>query len=502
MEKLLYTPTKNRDYNFIMAYPAVESFSLASLGYLWLYKTADSTEGINAIRVSTDKLDINRRIADIGAIAFSMSFDFDFMGVFDILEKLGMPFYSKERDENSPLIFAGGPVLTTNPAPYEEFFDFMMIGDGEESFTKVLEILRQNYDKAKTLELLSEIEGIYIPRKKVKKATVKLDDVIYTPIISDNSYFKDTFIIEVARGCMNRCAFCTASYLNLPFRANSFDKIIEAIDLGLKYTNKIALLGAQISAHPQFDEIMGYIKNKIENGVEIELGISSLRTDSVSEEMVKTLVLGGQKHSTIAIEAASERLRRFINKNLKEEQIFNAVKIARENGLKGLKIYSMIGIPTETQEDIEEFIILAKKLKEQNKGFNIEFSFSTFVPKPQTPFQWAKREDTKSLEAKQRFLEKELHKLGMGAKFSSIKWDYWQTVLSRSSSEIAPLLVEVYKNGGKIGAYKSAVKTLGLDISKSVNGFDFDEELPWDMIENYPRKELLINEYNRLLNRA
>ena len=154
--------------------------------------------------------------------------------------------------------------------------------------------------------------------------------------------------------------------------------------------------------------------------------------------MVQTLVKGGQKHSTIAIEAASERLRKYINKNLKEEQILNAVRISRENGLKGLKIYSMIGIPTETQDDINEFLKLGKKIKDENKGFNIEFSFSSFVPKPHTPFQWAKREDTKSLEKKQKYLEKEFSKLGISAKFSSIKWDYWQSVLSRGGKELAP----------------------------------------------------------------
>ena len=127
-----------------------------------------------------------------------------------------------------------------------------------------------------------------------------------------------------------------------------------------------------------------------------------MRTDAITPQMIRTLVKGGQRTSTIAIEAASERLRKLINKNLKEEQILNAVKISRENGLKGLKIYSMIGIPTETQEDIEEFITLAKKIKTENKSFNIAFSFSTFVPKPHTPFQWCKREDTKSLEKKQK----------------------------------------------------------------------------------------------------
>lgn len=491
----LYKPNTG-EYNFVMAYPAVEEFALSSLGYLWLYKIADTKEGVNAQRISTDSLKINSNAID--SIAFSISFDFDYFGVLKVLDKLKIPFFSKDRDDSFPVVFAGGPVLTTNPKPYEAFFDFMIIGDGEEVFDKILDILKLKLSKKDSLKKISELNGIYIPGAKAVKSTVSLNNVIYSPIISEKSYFKKTFVIEVSRGCMNRCAFCTASYTNLPFRHYEYEKIIEAIELGLQYTNKIALLGAQISAHPRFDDIIGYIKNKIDNGSEIELGISSLRTDSVTPSMVQALVAGGQKHSTIAIEAASERLRKFINKNLKEEQILNAVKISRENGLKGLKIYSMIGIPTETDKDIKEFINLAQKIKQENKGFHIEFSFSTFVPKPQTPFQWSGREDIKTLEKKQKYLEKELSKLGISSKFSSAKWDYWQTVLSRSGEEITPLLVEVYKNGGKIGAYKQAARILDIDISKSVNGFDFNDSLPWDCIENYPPKEQLKNEYNRL----
>lgn len=498
MEKYLYNSNISKDgYNFLMAYPACEAFAMSSLGYLWLYKIADEMEGISPKRIYTDSDEVYN---NPDALAFSLSFDFDFMGVFEILEKYKISLLSSERTENTPLIFAGGPVITTNPEPYKNIFDFMIIGDGESVFIKALEILKLKESKKRTLELLSKIEGVYVPyiSETVVKATEKLNSVIYTPILSDKSYFKDTFIIEVARGCMNRCAFCTASYLNLPFRNYEYEKIIEAIDLGLNYTNKIALLGAQISAHPDFIKIMQYLKTKIDNGLDIELGISSLRTDSVTPELIKILVAGKQKTSTIAIEAASERLRKFINKNLKEEQILDAVKISRENGLKGLKIYSMIGIPTETQEDIDEFIRLAKKIKEQNKGFEITFSFSTFVPKPQTPLQWAGREDTKTLEKKQKYLEKELAKLGIGSKFSSPKWDYWQTLLSRADENLTDFMISVYKNGGKNGAYKSALKSLDTAQLKAITGFDFAERLPWDIIENYPTKQLLINEYNRL----
>ena len=323
MEKILYKRNCG-NCNLLMAYPASQAFALASLGYLWLYKLADSEEGINAIMASTDNIPSKK---EFDAIAFSMSFDFDFLGVFKILEKLNIPLYSSQRDEKFPLIFAGGPVLTTNPRPYESFFDFMIIGDGENTFLEILQIIKNN-NKQKALELLSEIEGVYIPGKPVKKYTAELNKVIYTPILTEKSYFKDTFIIELARGCMNRCAFCTASYLNLPFRYYEYEKIIDTINLGLQYTNKIALLGAQISAHPQFINILEYLYQKMESGTNIELGISSLRTDAITPRMVQILVKGGQKHSTIAIEAASEHLRKFINKNLKEEQIINAVKIA------------------------------------------------------------------------------------------------------------------------------------------------------------------------------
>lgn len=498
MEKYLYTPNNSSNgYKLWMAYPACESFALASLGYLWLAKLADEMSGIASIRVCTDS-SLPPFMPE--SIAFSMSFDFDFMGVFEILEKYKIPFFANERDENAPLVFAGGPVITTNPEPYKSFFDFMIIGDGEEVFKKVLEVLKLRLKKTETLEKLASLEGVYVPNisHKVKKVTENLNTVIFTPVLSDKSYFKDTFIIEVARGCMNRCAFCTASYINLPFRTYEYNKIIDAIELGLRYTDKIALLGAQISAHPDFDKIMNYIRRKIESGVNIELGISSLRTDSVTPDLIQTLVLGGQKTSTIAIEAASERLRKFINKNLKEEQIMNAVKISRENGLKGLKIYSMIGVPTETDDDIQDFITLAKKIKSENKGFEITFSFSTFVPKPQTPLQWAKREDTKSLEKKQKYLEKELAKLGIDSKFSSAKWDYWQTLLSRGDERLSSFLVDVYKNGGKNGAYKSALKSLGINQLNSINGFEFEEALPWDFIENYVTKDLLTNEFRRL----
>ena len=506
-EQYLYERQLNKesDYNVWMAFPGCTSFSLSSLGFMWLYKSLDEESNLRVERICTDTKITEINSKDVDAICFSFSFDMDFISIFSILEKYNIPLKSKDRGDNYPIIFAGGPVVTANPEPYKEFFDFIIIGDGDKCNLEVIKLCRENKDKSKDelLKILVSKEGVYVPNisKKVNKCHYDLSECVYTPIISEESFFPNTFIIEVSRGCYNRCGFCVASYLNLPVRFVDYETIIANIELGLKYTNKIALLGALISAHPRFNDICSYIYNRIQNGENIEMSVSSLRADAITPKVIKTLSAAGQKHTTIAIEAASERLRKVVNKNLTEQQIFEAVKIARNAGLKGIKIYSMIGLPTETQEDIDEFIRLAKDLKDVNKGFDITFSFSTFVPKPHTPFQWCGKESIKSLEQKQNYLKKELHKLGMKPKFSSAKWDYYQAVLSRGDSSLSDYLIEVYKQGAKLGAYKSVAKKYGIDTDKFAEGnLNINQELPWNFICLNPGKEFLKNEYFRLLN--
>lgn len=501
---------KNTNYNIWMAFPGIYSFSMSSLGYLWLCKNMDELEDANLERICTDTKTTKFMLKDIDLMGFSFSFDLDFLNIFKILDKYKIPLKSADRNENYPLIFGGGPVLTANPEPFSAFFDFIIVGDGENVNADAIEICKKNSGKpkAETLKELSNLDGIYVPSipQKIKKVSCELSKCIYTPILSEKSFFKNTFIIEIARGCSNRCGFCLASYLNLPNRFVDYEQVIESIDLGLKYTDKLALLGALISAHPRFEDICNYIYSRWEQNNNIELSVSSLRADAVEPNVIKTLVACGQKHTTIAIEAGSDRLRKVINKNLTEEQIFKTVKVAEENGLKGLKIYAMIGLPTETIEDLQEMLNLVKKLKKTHKGFSLSFSFSTFVPKPHTPFQWCKRESIKELEQKQNYLKKEFHKLGVKANFSSPKWDYYQALLSRGGRELGDYVQKVYELGGNIGAFKTAYKEIAEEKSLPDSDFyaqravDLSEELPWDFIEVTPGKEFLKNEYARLLN--
>lgn len=497
---------KNASFNMWMAFPGPEAFALSSLGFLWMFKSLDEAEDINIEAVYQDTKSTVIDSRSLNMVGFSFSFDMDFFTIFSMLEQHKIPIRFSDRGEDFPLIFAGGPVVTANPEPYTDFFDFFIIGDGEDLNLAVARLVKDNLAKSKKeiLELLATIDGVYVPSVMkgsfVKKVTKTLSECIYTPIISENSFFKKTFILEVERGCANRCGFCLASYLNLPVRFVSYEKIIETIELGLKYTNNLALLGAQITAHPRFKDICNYIYDKIQNGADIKMSISSMRVDAFCPEIVRTLVAAGQKNTTLAIEAGSERLRKVINKNLTEDQIFRAIDIAQENGLKGFKFYGMIGLPTETYDDLAEMVNLAAKIKKNYKRFDISFGFSSFVPKPNTPFQWFGRDDTRALEKKVQYLKKELHKLGVKAQFSSIKWDYYQAVFSRGDSSLGEFVFNSYKNGYSLGSFKSSAKKSKLDTDfYALKNYDYDAILPWDFIDTKPGKEFLINESKRLL---
>lgn len=271
-ETFLYSPNTNKNavFNMWMAFPGCEAFSMSSLGYLWMFKSIDEIEDVNIERICSDTVKTRFRAEEIDLLGFSFSFDMDFLTIFSMLEKYKIPLKTALRGNDYPLIFAGGPVVSANPEPYTDFFDFIIIGDGEDVNLQVVNTCKnkQGRDKTGLLNELAQIEGIYVPsikQGKVKKLTKRLEECIYTPILSDSAFFPHTFILEVARGCANRCGFCLASYLNLPLRFMPYQDVIDAIELGLSKTNKIALLGAQLSAHPQFVKFVIIIYQKVQS---------------------------------------------------------------------------------------------------------------------------------------------------------------------------------------------------------------------------------------------
>ena len=518
---------KTPEINIWTAFPAIYSFGMSSLGFMSIFRRLDEHKDYFVERIFVDTKETVLPLEAVDLMCFSFSFEIDFLGMFKIMQKYHIPFNAKDRDENFPLIFAGGPVLTANPEPFANFFDFIIIGDAEQIDKTVINFIKQNKNlpKNELLLKLSELDGIYVPSVtsfdansnlvlkngklfSVNKISAELNDCVTTPILSEKSFFSNTFIIEIARGCSQRCGFCLASYLNLPTRFAPYEKIIESIDTALKYTDKIALLGALITAHPDFEKICEYILKKKEEIPELEMSVSSLRADAISPIIIKTLTACGQKHSTVAIEAGSERLRKLINKNLTEEQIFNTVKTAKENGLQGLKIYVMIGHPTETQQDIDELISLAKRLKKEYKNFEFTYSFATFVPKAQTPFQYCKRENSKSLDKKYNYLKKHFHRLGIKIRCSSVNWDYFQALLSRGDRRLGDYLIDVYNEGGNLGAFKQSYKKfrqkklLPPSDDFALKEISAEKNSPWNFIKLCPGEEALKNEHKRLMKNA
>ncbi len=499
-EIYLYHKTEEEvKLNVWCAFPAVYNFGMSALGYLSVFKQIDSIKGIFAERIFTDTQTTKIPAKYVDILTFSFSFELDILGILKILDKYKIPFLAKDRDESYPLIYGGGPVLSANPEPFCDIFDFIMIGDSEPHLEKIFEIIKTNRDKTKKeiLELLSSIEGVYIPslkngNYKVKKVTSPLKTCTATPILTEKSFFPNTYIIEIERGCTQKCAFCLTSYLNNPIRYCPYEEIISKIDDGLKVTNKLALLGAMICAHPEIDNICEYIIQKKETiNTDIEITVSSLRADYISDPILNMLNKCGQKTATIAIESGSERLRNVINKKLKNEDIFNAVDKLTKNGFSGLKIYGMTGLPTETYDDLNAFIQMCKEIKNKYKGFIITPSFSSFIAKAHTPFQIAKRESIKELEKKNEYLKKEFAKIGIKVRTSSAKWDYIQALLSRGDRDLTQYIIEVYKQGGNLGAFKNAQRTYikqGINFDKYAIGGINREDLPWNFIE-FPSKD-------------
>lgn len=526
-EKYLYTPSNklSDSVKLWFCFPAGYSIGMSGLGYLSLFKTLDTNPKANPEKLFTDTKKTRHNIKDLEMLGFSFSFEFDFINIFKILEQYKIPLYAKDREEGCPLIFAGGPVMGANPEPFAEFFDFVLIGDGE-NINEIIDVLYENKNLSRTeiLDKLSALDGIYVPSKyefsynsdfsiksitpdtKVRKITKQDFGCVYLPIITPNTMFANNCLVEVARGCPQKCAFCLASYANLPFRYPTYEQIIEALDIGIKNAGKIGLLGALVTAHPKFDEITDYLLKRLETE-KFEVSISSLRVDRINPKTIQMLVKAGQKSSTIALEAGSQRLRDFINKRLSTEQIFESVKIAQENGLTALKIYSMIGLPTETMQDIEELCTLMKSLQKEFRGISLTLSTSSFVPKANTPFQWYGRESLSTLEEKNAYLKKHLHISGIKYRAPSIKWDNIQGLITRGDRRMADLLVEFCRNSASLGSLNRAYKDC-TERNPNLPPFEWyanreipkDEILPWDLIEYNFEKEDLIKEVHRLEN--
>ena len=291
-------------------------------------------------------------------------------------------------------------------------------------------------------------------------------------------------MVEVVRSCPEMCRFCLASYLTLPFRTASLEaSLIPAIEKGLQVTRRLGLLGASVTQHPEFDQLLNYLTQPKYD--DVRLSIASVRTNTVTEKLAKTLAKRETRTLTIAVESGSDRLRKIINKKLENEEILQAIINAKNGGLQGMKIYGMVGIPGEELEDVQATVDLMKALKKSAPGFRLTLGCSTFVPKSHTPFQWFGVNP--DAEKRLKLLEKQLKSNGIDFRPESYKWSVIQALLSRGDRRLSHLLELVRNYGESLGSYRRAFKELRGKLPTMeyyVNqNWDLDQVLPWEHLQ-------------------
>ena len=509
-ERLLFTPaTPNHNaIPVIFAFPNEYTVGITSLGYQVVWATLAMRDDLQVSRLFTDIREQLPRHPEL--LGFSMSWELDYVNIFNLLESLEIPIRANSRHQNHPLIFGGGPVLTANPEPYADFFDIILLGDGENLLGDFIDTYKKvrNADRETQLKTLSQVPGIYIPSLYaieyitpdgeiksinpilteippiIQKQTYRGNTLSTSSVVTEKAAWENIYMVEVVRSCPEMCRFCLASYLTLPFRTASLENsLIPGIERGLTVTNRLGLLGASVTQHPEFIELLDYISQpKYDN---IRLSVASVRTNTVTVKLVETLVKRDTKSLTIAVESGSEKVRKFVNKKLDNHEIIQAAINAKVGGLSSLKLYGMVGIPGEAAEDVDATIKMMENVKKAAPGLRLTLGCSTFVPKSHTPFQWFGV--NKQAEKRLQLLQKYLKPQGIEFRPESYNWSIIQALLSRGDRRLSRLLELTRDFGDSLGSYKRAFKQLkgqipDLDFYVYSN-WSTEQILPWNHLQ-------------------
>ena len=454
-------------------------------------------------------VETQRPMHQFDVVAFDVTFEMDYFHIPLMFRHGRVPIMGKDRTEFDPIVIAGGPCATFNPEPFADFIDAFIIGEGEGIVSRVLDIIRdgkmEGLDRHAILRQLANISGVYVPSlyvpiysddgefkgyhiaegapKTIKRHFEMLTSGGETVVATNYTEFGAMYIIEVARGCGRHCRFCMAGYCFRVPRVRPLEILKEGVDRAEKLGKKVGLMGAAISDYPEVDELVTYIRSK-----DMRYSCASLRADSLTQAVVDGLADSGQKTITIAPETGSERLRRVINKGISEEHLQNAATLSAKSGIQHMRLYIMIGLPTETDEDIEAIVGLAERtqahMAEVGCKGRLTLSINPFIPKPFTPFQWMAMDNQKTVEKKLQYIKKALQKnRRIEVLVESPKEAYIQGVLARGDRRLGAVLAACAADRGS-KSFKAEMKAAGLDMDEmNYRERSFDEFLPWSHLD-------------------
>lgn len=528
-----------------LVYPNTYYVGMSNLGFQAIYGFLNAYDGVcceraflpdhevlklyEQTRTPLFTFESQRPLADFDIIAFSVSFENDYLNILKILELSGVPLKSEEREASDPYVMLGGGVTTINPEPLAMFFDIVVIGDGELVLERFVEIYQRWMNKGSKQELLEEvakIPGMYVPslyeveydnsghikrfasKQKAPETIEKCslpelaDYPAYSRILTEHTEFGAMFLLQINRGCPYKCRFCHTGYGNRPLRHLSLEVALRLVRHGLHYRNRIGLVGSAVADYPYLQEICQAISSQ--GGT---LSVSSLRLSALSKSdmLLRVLVDTGQKTLAVAPEAGTERLRKIVRKPLSNSELYDTIECIVREYMPHLKLYFLVGLPTETSDDIDAIIevgktcrhIMLNAAKTQRTIGKLTMSVNPFVPKPFTPLQWCAMETESKLKRKIQRIKQAVSRLSYLEVIHELpKWAVWQGILARGDRKIGHVLLLTLQYQGD---WKKAFRELNMHPGFYVHrNRSNNERFPWSHFNVGSSHHALLGEYHNL----